>query len=57
MRVAECPNTAGGTYKAAAIAKQAHRSGSSLRDAAVASGHVTAAQFDAWVKPDTMVGR
>ena len=46
-----------GYDKAAAIAKQAHRSGSSLRDAAVASGHVTAAQFDAWVKPESMVGR
>ncbi len=46
-----------GYDKAAAIAKQAHRSGSSLRDAAVASGHLTEAQFDAWVKPQTMVGR
>ena len=46
-----------GYDKAAAIAKQAHRSGSSLRDAALASGHLTAAQFDAWVKPETMVGR
>ena len=46
-----------GYDKAAAIAKQAHHSGSSLRDAAVTSGHVTAAQFDAWVKPDSMVGR
>ena len=46
-----------GYDKAAAIAKQAHRSGSSLRDAAIASGHVTAAQFDAWVKPESMVGR
>jgi fumarate hydratase class II len=46
-----------GYDKAAAIAKQAHKSGSSLRDAAIASGHVTAAQFDAWVKPGNMVGR
>ena len=46
-----------GYDKAAAIAKQAHKSGSSLRDAAVASGHLTAAQFDAWVKPGNMVGR
>jgi len=46
-----------GYDKAAAIAKQAHHSGSSLRDAALASGHLTAAQFDAWVKPETMVGR
>ena len=45
-----------GYDKAAAIAKRAHLEGSSLRDAAVASGHVTAAQFDAWVRPDEMVG-
>jgi fumarate hydratase class II len=46
-----------GYDKAAAIAKKAHQEGSSLRDAAVASGHVTAAQFDAWVRPNEMVGR
>ncbi|QJR15145.1 class II fumarate hydratase [Usitatibacter palustris] len=43
-----------GYDKAAQIAKQAHREGSSLRDAALASGHVTAAQFDAWVRPEDM---
>jgi fumarate hydratase, class II len=46
-----------GYDKAAQIAKQAHREGSSLRDAALASGHVTAEQFDAWVRPEAMVGR
>ncbi len=45
-----------GYDRAAAIAKQAHASGSSLRDAALASGHVTAAQFDAWVRPEEMLG-
>ena len=45
-----------GYDKAAAIAKKAHHSGSSLRDAAIASGHVTAEQFDAWVVPANMVG-
>jgi fumarate hydratase class II len=45
-----------GYDKAAQIAKQAHHDGSSLRDAALASGHVTAAQFDAWVRPEAMVG-
>ena len=45
-----------GYDKAAAIAKLAHQQGSSLRDAAIASGHVTAAQFDEWVRPDQMVG-
>ena len=34
----------------------AHHDGSTLREAAVASGHVTAEQFDAWVRPEDMVG-
>ena len=46
-----------GYDKAAQIAKKAHAEGSSLRDAAIASGHVTAEQFDAWVVPQDMVGR
>ncbi len=46
-----------GYDKAAAIAKKAHHSGSSLREAAIASGYLTAAQFDDWVNPETMVGR
>ncbi len=46
-----------GYDKAAAIAKKAHKEGSSLRDAALASGHVTAAQFDQWVVPARMTGR
>ena len=45
-----------GYDKAAQIAKAAHAQGSSLRDAALASGWVTAAQFDAWVRPEAMVG-
>jgi fumarate hydratase, class II len=45
-----------GYDKAAAIARAAHESGSTLREAAVASGHVTAEQFDAWVRPGDMVG-
>ena len=45
-----------GYDKAASIAKKAHREGSSLREAAVASGHLTGAQFDAWVVPQQMVG-
>ena len=46
-----------GYDKAAVIAKKAHKDGSSLRAAAIASGHVTAEQFDAWVVPAHMVGR
>ena len=50
-------NTHIGYDKAAFIAKKAHQEGSSLREAAIASGHVTAEQFDQWVVPGDMVGR
>ncbi|MDZ4400051.1 class II fumarate hydratase [Hydrogenophaga sp.] len=46
-----------GYDKAAQIAKKAHKEGTSLREAALASGHVTAEQFDQWVVPANMVGR
>ena len=46
-----------GYDRAAQIAKQAHAQGLSLRDAALASGWVSAEQFDAWVRPEAMVGR
>jgi fumarate hydratase class II len=46
-----------GYDKAAKIAKDAHRSGSTLREAALASGWVSGEQFDAWVRPEAMVGR
>jgi fumarate hydratase class II len=46
-----------GYDKAAAIAKKAHKEGTSLREAAVASGYLTAAQFDQWVRPEAMTGR
>jgi fumarate hydratase, class II len=46
-----------GYDKAAFIAKKAHHEGRSLREAALASGYVTAAQFDEWVVPAAMVGR
>ena len=45
-----------GYEKAAAIAKSAHKKGTTLREAAVASGYLTAAQFDEWVRPEDMVG-
>ncbi len=50
-------NTHIGYDKAAQIAKKAHKEGTSLREAALALGHVTAEQFDAWVRPENMVGR
>ena len=41
---------------AAAIAKHAHRDGLTLREAALASGLVTAEDFDALVRPELMTG-
>jgi fumarate hydratase class II len=49
-------NTHIGYDKAAQIAKKAHAEGTTLRQAALALGHVTAEQFDAWVDPARMVG-
>jgi fumarate hydratase, class II len=45
-----------GYDKAAAIAKKAHMEGTTLKHAALALGHVTEAEFDAWVRPEKMVG-
>ncbi|MDD5176364.1 MAG: class II fumarate hydratase [Sterolibacterium sp.] len=44
-----------GYDRAAEIAKRAHHDGTTLREAALALGHVTAEEFDRWVKPDAMV--
>ena len=46
-----------GYEKAAAIAKKAHRDGSTLREAAIALDCLTGKQFDEWVRPERMVGR
>jgi fumarate hydratase, class II len=45
-----------GYDKAAQIAKRAHKEGLSLRESALASGWVTAEQFELWVRPQDMVG-
>ena len=45
-----------GYAKAAAIAKNAHKKGLTLKASAIALGHLTAAQFDQWVRPEDMVG-
>lgn len=45
-----------GYYKAAEIAKKAHKENKTLREAAIELGHVTSEQFDQWVKPEEMVG-
>ncbi|MCK9381445.1 MAG: class II fumarate hydratase [Sulfuritalea sp.] len=44
-----------GYDRAAEIAKRAHRDGTTLREAALAVGYVTAEEFDLWVKPAAMV--
>jgi fumarate hydratase class II len=43
-----------GYDKAAQIAKKAHKEKTSLKDAALALGHLTSEQFDAWVVPSAM---
>ncbi|APV51088.1 fumarate hydratase, class II [Betaproteobacteria bacterium GR16-43] len=45
-----------GYDKSAEIAKKAHKEGSTLRAAALATGYVTGAQFDEWVRPESMTG-
>jgi fumarate hydratase, class II len=45
-----------GYENAAAIAKKAHKEGTSLREAALALGLLTNEQFDAWVRPEDMIG-
>ncbi|HLV63420.1 class II fumarate hydratase [Galbibacter sp.] len=49
-------NTKIGYYKAAEIANKAHEEGTTLKEAAVALKHLTAEEFDQWVKPEEMVG-
>jgi fumarate hydratase class II len=43
-----------GYYKAAEIAKKAHKEGNTLKEAALSLGHVTSEQFDEWVDPRKM---
>ncbi len=45
-----------GYDRAAKIAKNAHRKGITLRESALELGLLTAEQFDAWVRPEDMVG-
>jgi fumarate hydratase class II len=45
-----------GYDKAAEIAKTAHNNGTTLREEAVRLGYVTAAEFDALVRPEKMIG-
>lgn len=45
-----------GYEKAAKIAKKAHKEGSSLKEAALALGFLTAEEFELWVRPEDMIG-
>ena len=49
-------NTKIGYYKAAEIAKYAHKNGTTLKDAAVTLGHVTPEEYDIYVDPSKMIG-
>lgn len=49
-------NTHIGYDKAAEIAKKAHKEGLTLKASALALGYLTDAEFDAWVRPEAMVG-
>ena len=49
-------NTKIGYEKAAKIAKTAYENGTTLKEEAVNLGYLSAEEFDAWVKPEEMVG-
>ena len=49
-------NTKIAYYKAAEIANTAHANGTTLKEEAVRLGYVTAEDYDAWVKPENMIG-
>jgi fumarate hydratase class II len=44
-----------GYDKAAALAKKAHKDGTTLKEAALELGYLTASQFDEWVNPKNML--
>ena len=49
-------NTKIGYYKAAEIANTAHENGTTLKEEAVRLGYVSPEEYDAWVKPEEMIG-
>lgn len=46
-----------GYENAAAIAKNAHKKGTTLKESAIESGLLTAEQFDQYVRPENMIGK
>jgi fumarate hydratase class II len=49
-------NTKIGYYKAAEIANKAHQEGTTLKEACLSLGYLTAQEFDQWVRPEDMIG-
>ena len=49
-------NTHIGYDKSAEIAKKAYREGTTLKEAALDLGYLTAEEFDSWVRPEDMTG-
>ena len=49
-------NTHIGYDKASEIAKKAYKENSTLKEAGLALGYLTAEEFDAWVRPENMIG-
>lgn len=45
-----------GYDNAAKAAKKAHKEGTTLKESAVSLGLLTPEEFDAWVRPETMIG-
>ena len=45
-----------GYDKAAKIAKTAHKEGTTLKEQALKLGYLTELQYNAWVKPEDMLG-
>jgi fumarate hydratase class II len=45
-----------GYDKASQIAKSAHKEGTTLKEAAIKSGYLTAEEFDQWIRPEDMIG-
>ena len=49
-------NTKIGYYKAAEIVNKAHEEGTTLKEASLALGYLTAEEFEEWVRPEKMTG-
>ncbi|RSH84375.1 fumarase fum1 [Apiotrichum porosum] len=56
LMLATCLNSVLGYDDVAAIAKNAHKKGITLKESALESGKITAEEFDARVRPELMIG-